>query len=585
MIVNKDFAPDYVYANVACPWLQVKSLQILQCFPAPTDRMQSQRLSEALCKILTETHPVKNVNRNNTTHAILFEAIKLIIEYNFNADLLSQAAGTLGRFVSMKDSNFKYLGLEAMARLAKLPNGSDYIRRHQNTVVVELGNSDISIRRRALDLAFEMCDTSNVAKLVETLLDHLETADYAIREELVSKISILASRYSAENEYVSYIMRLIQVAGDFVEDEIWFRAVRVIHGNDEIQESAAETILEALQAPVVHATMTKVACAVLGEFGHLIQHNDGCSLDEQLQLLHHKLTHSDKGTKCIIFTAICKLATLNQSLKQKVKVIAQGLCGSVDADLQQRAVEFCVLADDMSHEMFQEIYDNLPPYPQLDEAAPDMGPLPDEEDEVEVSDSEDATPKISGIEDDLLGMIPSPNHDLGDGLDDLLGVTESAPVNNDTDSPDLADLLGSMTNPPPPEPVAVQVVVATPVVAPATDLMGDLLGDVAAPAHNHTSAADDLLGSIGSSAPAAVRSVEPEEKVSPSMSLLLRSTKGVLYEDSNLQIGWLEAQPYANRIGQIGLYYQLRASAALEQFEATVTDPSGALLLKVTITN
>jgi len=126
-----------------------------------------------------------------------------------------------------------------------------------------------------------------------------------------------------------------------------------------------------------------------------------------------------------------------------------------------------------------------------------------------------------------------------------------------------------MTNPPPPpepEPVAVAPVVAP----PPTDLIGDLLGDMG-----------------GSSVPAPAPAIapmmhsEPEAKTSPNLYLLLRSTKGVLYEDQNLQIGWMEAQPYANRIGQIALYYQLRAAAALEQFEANVSGPNGALLLKV----
>ena len=33
VVMNRDYAQDYVYANVPCPWMQVKALQLLQQFP------------------------------------------------------------------------------------------------------------------------------------------------------------------------------------------------------------------------------------------------------------------------------------------------------------------------------------------------------------------------------------------------------------------------------------------------------------------------------------------------------------------------------------------------------------------------
>ena len=88
---------------------QVKALRLLQFFPAPEEKSTKNRLADVLTvsrrlvhedigklpcdswpeshdflwqRILGDTHPVKNVNRNNTMHAILFEAIRLIIELN-----------------------------------------------------------------------------------------------------------------------------------------------------------------------------------------------------------------------------------------------------------------------------------------------------------------------------------------------------------------------------------------------------------------------------------------------------------------------------------------------------------------------
>lgn len=44
---------------------------------------------------------------------------------------------------------------------------------------------DVSVRQRAVDLLYAMCDRSNAEEIVGEMLEYLETADYSIREEMV----------------------------------------------------------------------------------------------------------------------------------------------------------------------------------------------------------------------------------------------------------------------------------------------------------------------------------------------------------------------------------------------------------------
>lgn len=44
---------------------------------------------------------------------------------------------------------------------------------------------DVSVRQRAVDLLYAMCDRSNAKQIVAEMLSYLETADYSIREEIV----------------------------------------------------------------------------------------------------------------------------------------------------------------------------------------------------------------------------------------------------------------------------------------------------------------------------------------------------------------------------------------------------------------
>jgi hypothetical protein len=43
----------------------------------------------------------------------------------------------------------------------------------------------VSVRQRAVDLLYAMCDRSNAEDIVQEMLTYLETADYTIREEMV----------------------------------------------------------------------------------------------------------------------------------------------------------------------------------------------------------------------------------------------------------------------------------------------------------------------------------------------------------------------------------------------------------------
>ena len=123
----------------------------------------------------------------------------------------------------------------------------------------------MSVRQRAVDLLYAMCDRSNAEEIVGEMLEYLESADYSIREEMVSclytdniihvkiiicfhclfklyahlplecllhflsfihfsqvlKVAILAEKYAVDYTwYVDVILNLIRIAGDYVSEEV-----------------------------------------------------------------------------------------------------------------------------------------------------------------------------------------------------------------------------------------------------------------------------------------------------------------------------------------------------------------------------
>ncbi len=53
----------------------------------------------------------------------------------------------------------------------------------------------MSVRQRAVDLLYAMCDRSNAEDIVQEMLTYLETADYTIREEMVNFFPELSKNY------------------------------------------------------------------------------------------------------------------------------------------------------------------------------------------------------------------------------------------------------------------------------------------------------------------------------------------------------------------------------------------------------
>lgn len=133
-------------------------------------------IRESLQKILNLALEMpKNVQQNNAQNAVLFEAINLIIHLDTEQALMRQISTRLGRFIQSRETNVRYLGLEAMTHLAARAENIDPIKQHQDIIIGSLKDRDISVRRKGLDLLYSMCDTTNARPIVSELLRFLKS--------------------------------------------------------------------------------------------------------------------------------------------------------------------------------------------------------------------------------------------------------------------------------------------------------------------------------------------------------------------------------------------------------------------------
>ncbi|XP_050368388.1 AP-2 complex subunit alpha-1-like [Argentina anserina] len=536
---NQDIPQEYTYYGIPSPWLQVKTMRVLQYFPTVEDPNTRRSLFEVLQRILMGTDVVKNVNKNNASHAVLFEALALVMHLDAEKEMMSQCVALLGKFIAVREPNIRYLGLENMTRMLMVTDVQDIIKRHQAQIITSLKDPDVSIRRRALDLLYGMCDVSNAKDIVEELLQYLSTADFTMREELSLKAAILAEKFAPDlSWYVDVILQLIDKAGDFVSDDIWFRVVQFVTNNEDLQPYAAAKAREYLDKPAIHETMVKVSAYIIGEFGHLLARRPGCSPKELFAVIHEKLPTVSTSTIPILLSTYAKIfmhtQPPDQELQNQIWAIFYKYESCIDVEIQQRAAEYLALS--RRGEALVDILAEMPKFPERQSA------LIKKAEDVEIDTAEQSAIKLRAQQQTSNALvvtdqrpangIPPADHQLG-----LVKIpTTGSNVDHNPTDQGLSQENGSLSKVDP--------------QTPSPDLLGDLLGPLAIegpPGPAVQSHQNVIPGSVGdpTSADATAivpvgeepNSVQPIGNIAERFLALCLKDSGVLYEDPNIQIG------------------------------------------------
>lgn len=514
---------DYTYYFVPAPWLSVKLLRLLQNYPPPEDAGVKGRLNECLETILNkaqEPPKSKKVQHSNAKNAVLFEAISLIIHMDSEPNLLVRACNQLGQFLQHRETNLRYLALESMCLLATSEFSHEAVKKHQETVMNALKTErDVSVRQRAVDLLYAMCDKTNAEEIVSEMLSYLETADYSIREEMVLKVAILAEKYASDYTwYVDVILNLIRIAGDYVSEEVWYRVIQIVINRDDVQGYAAKTVFEALQAPACHENMVKVSGYILGEFGNLIAGDPRSGPLIQFQLLHSKYHLCSVPTRALLLTTYVKFINLFPEIRSNIQSILKqdSNVRSSDAELQQRTVEYLQLSQIASTDVLATVLEEMPPFTERESSI--------------LAILKKKKPGMS----EAINTTKEFKSDAGAANTDLLGLNSSPPASATSNGNLLVDLLD---NPTP--------------SAKANNLTGSDLSAVAS------------VAAI-TAAPTIGINVSNEE----GLSKLICKNNGVLFENDLIQIG-VKCE-YKQNLGRICLYYGNKSNVQFLTFMPVV---------------
>ncbi|EYU29716.1 hypothetical protein MIMGU_mgv1a001222mg [Erythranthe guttata] len=461
-LTNSPYAPEYDVSGIADPFLHIRLIKLLHVL-GQGDADASDTMNDILAQVATKTESNKNAG-----NAILYECVATIMSIEYNGGLRVLAVNILGRFLSSRDNNSRYVALNMLMRAITLD--SQAVQRHRATIVECVKDSDASIRKRALELVYLLVNDSNVKALTKELIDYLEVSDPEFKEDLTAKICSILEKFSPEKKwYIDQMVKVLSEAGNYVKDDVWHGLIVVVTNTSNLHGYTVRALYKAVQASSEQESLVRVAVWCIGEYGEMLVGNAGM-LDMEAPITVTEADavgvvetaikrHSwDLTTRAMCLVSLLKLSSRYPSCAKRINEIILHQKGSLVLELQQRAIEFNSIIE--KHEKIRSAL--VERIPVLDEATYNgrrAGSIPDV-----VSTSQGGLPKMpNGLAKptsaplvDLLDLssddMPAPSPSGGDFLQDLLGV-DLSPTSKETNQTQkngtdvLLDLLSIGTPP------------------------------------------------------------------------------------------------------------------------------------------
>lgn len=263
------FGVEHEVGGIPDPFLQVKAIHLLSALAKDSPPVAAQ-ISDVLASVATNTE----IGRT-AANAVLYECCVAIMSLDGAKEALrSLAVNLLGRFLSSRDHNSRYVALNALSRA--IEKDIQAVSKHRPIIVECLKDPDISIRRRALDLIYALVNAENVRLLVPELLNYLTSNNEEFVGELTSRICDIVERLGPSPRWhVDVMAQVLKQAGRFVKSEPVVSLVAVItNAPEEVQQYATQRLFaisrelpSILTAP---PRLFQVTTWCMGEFAHLL---------------------------------------------------------------------------------------------------------------------------------------------------------------------------------------------------------------------------------------------------------------------------------------------------------------------------
>jgi len=259
---NRGRGRDYEVGNVCDPFLQSKLLSLLRIL-GEDDAETSELMRDVLTAVSTHTDTSKNAG-----NAIMYDCVKTIMSVQSEPALRVLGINRLGTFLTNKDNNIRYVGLQTLCRVARTDLKA--VRRHRPTIVACLRDPDVSIRRRASELVFLLVDEESVEALTREMVNYLRVAGPDDRAELCAKVATIVDNHSPSVAWqIDTLITMLAIAGDYCRQDVQSSLLYLVSQAPECQAHFTHKLYAMIVANRKQLELVHAALWCIGEFGEV----------------------------------------------------------------------------------------------------------------------------------------------------------------------------------------------------------------------------------------------------------------------------------------------------------------------------
>jgi len=143
----------------------------------------------------------------------------------------------LGRFLVNKENNIRFIALKNLHQVVNVDYNA--VQRHKATILGCLKDQDLVIKKKALELIYQICKSTNIKSIVKELLNYLLTAEKEFKEELANKVCMAVEKYAPTKKWhVDTIIKVLTLAGSVVMENFICSLITLIASTSELQNYA-----------------------------------------------------------------------------------------------------------------------------------------------------------------------------------------------------------------------------------------------------------------------------------------------------------------------------------------------------------
>ena len=363
-LLSVSYSPEFDVNGITDPFLQARIIEIL-AYTAKGNKELSDELGDLFVSVQSITEASKQ-----TGYAIQYEIVKAINKLEANPGMKSLSSTILGKFLSSKDLNLKYIALNTLKDVARTDIAA--VQKHRALILEFLKETDISLQRRALDLIYIIINTNNIKQILKECLKFLPIADDSLKLEMTTKLTQSINLYAPSFKWeIDTLIKMIVLSSNCIYEDTLSTIINLIIKVKELAIYSVHKLFITLKNNTDNKSLAKVAVYVIGEFCDYLINNTILSgndeeikvtLNDVIQLFEQvSLVHKDEATVIeYLLNCVFKLSNKYPEKSNEFEKIIDKYEKSNFAEVQQRAIEYKVLDAFDNMDLRHKVVENIP---------------------------------------------------------------------------------------------------------------------------------------------------------------------------------------------------------------------------------